>query len=200
MSLRDFYMERINLSNDPRFRASMRGSSCYNIVRQNGRTFVQFDNLSGDFDAEEIREIARVHGKLAVERDGELDLNDWHFEVPVEAQVCPCCRGEGKVTDPSIDAGGLTWEQVREFDSPSEWDEAMEGWEDYDEDAPPRRTGNLYLDGHFDVTCPECNGQNVVRSPDLKVLASPLREYVQRYEEGLDADLAERMAEFRMGC
>jgi len=91
MSLRDFYMERVNLSNG-RVRGRMEG--CYVIVRQNGRTFVEFDeDTHENMEEAEIREIARLHGKSIMERGEGIGLSDWRFDVPVVAQVCTCCNG-----------------------------------------------------------------------------------------------------------
>ena len=197
MSLRDFYMERLNLSNDPRFRASMRGSSCYTVVRERGDVAIQFDVDIYSFSEEEIREIARVHGKKAKfdETYETWDLEEgWVFRVPVATGVCPTCNGCGSVVNPAIDAGGLTPEEVAEYDDPED-----DYWYD-DEDDHYGRPRNAYLDGEYNISCPECKGENVVRVPVLSALAKPLREYVAQWEKDLDYDLALQMAEFRAGC
>lgn len=197
MSLRDFYMERMNLSNDPRFRAQMRGSSCY-AVKEVGpnsaiivMTYKEECGNDGTFDEDDLKVIADwcqrrgMNNKLVRVNEGteekpewSWDLDSWTFLVPVEVQVCGLCNGSGKTVDPRIDAGGLTCE-------------------DFDRDPEFRED---YFSGRYDITCPGCQGQNVVRHPDLGRLPKPLSDYIWTWEQNLDADLAERMAEFRFGC
>ena len=61
--------------------------------------------------------------------------------VAVTMVPCPVCQGRGSYVNPAIDAGGLTPEQLSEFD---------------DDDG-----GNSYLDGAFDQTCSACGGTGV---------------------------------------
>lgn len=57
-------------------------------------------------------------------------------------EVCPTCGGKGTHVNPSIDAHGITAE---------EWDR---DWSHEDREN--------YMSGMYDVTCYECNGNNVV--------------------------------------
>ena len=71
-----------------------------------------------------------------------------------EIIVCPRCGGRGVITNPSIypEGGGFTQ---------SEWAEL-----DYD-------SQDMYMDGAYDVRCPDCKGRNVVEVeihlPSIKV-------------------------------
>lgn len=58
-----------------------------------------------------------------------------------EFAVCPTCRGKGTHVNPSIDAHGITSEEMDDLG------------DDFRED---------YISGHYDVLCAECNGLRVV--------------------------------------
>ena len=60
-----------------------------------------------------------------------------------EIIVCPRCGGRGVITNPSIYPEGGCFTQ-------SEWAEL-----DYD-------SQDMYMDGAYDVRCPDCKGRNVV--------------------------------------
>ena len=76
-----------------------------------------------------------------------IDSNhDGIIECSIEYAVCDCCHGRGKVVNPSIDAGGLTAEAFEE-----------------DPDFYDR-----YMEGAYDVTCPECNGLRVVPKATIR--------------------------------
>jgi len=73
-----------------------------------------------------------------------------HYEVPIRFEVCPTCNGRGRLVNPSIDAGGV---------SPEELDDP-----DFRED---------YLAGMYDMTCPECGGRRVVaKITNEKIIAA----------------------------
>lgn len=64
-------------------------------------------------------------------------------EVATTKELCPACGGEGSVVDPAIDRHGLTHE-------------------DFDDD-PDFADG--YFSGRYDITCPVCEGEKIVRAP-----------------------------------
>lgn len=65
--------------------------------------------------------------------------HDGVFVVQTRFEVCDGCSGSGKVVDPSIDAGGLTRDDL---------------YDDYD-------FADDYFGGTYDVTCPDCRGKRV---------------------------------------
>ena len=97
------------------------------------------------------------------------------IEVKTRYTLCDCCRGSGKVVNPSIDAGGLTYEDF--YDDP-----------DFEHD---------YFSGRYDVTCPECDGLRVIAVPDFPAW---LQALIDDYDRSDAEYVAERAAELRMGC
>lgn len=70
------------------------------------------------------------------------------IELPAINIVCPLCSGKGKHVNPAIDGNGLSQE---DFDNDPDFAES-------------------YFSGVYDVTCYECNGNNVVSVVDEKRL------------------------------
>lgn len=66
--------------------------------------------------------------------------HDGVLEGETKFEVCETCRGSGTVVNPSIDASGLTAE-------------------DFAEDLEFHES---YMQGHYDICCPECHGEKVV--------------------------------------
>lgn len=100
------------------------------------------------------------------------------LELPTRWEVCPTCDGRGSHVNPSIDAGGITAEEMHE-----------------DPDF-----ADSYFRGAYDVKCYQCGGRTTVPAVDWDAL-SP--EHRAAYEKQLDDDAAyeaERLAEIRMGC
>ena len=56
-------------------------------------------------------------------------------------EICPLCRGKGRVVNPNIDASGVD----------------LHGWRDEDPDFVKD-----YLSGAYDITCPQCLGRTTV--------------------------------------
>lgn len=99
-------------------------------------------------------------------------------ELPWTWEVCPTCNGAGKHVNPSIDAGGLTGEDL----------------------AQDPDFADAYFDGRFDQTCSQCGGRSTVPAVDWDRL-TPLQEAAYTTQLDADADYhAERMAEIRAGC
>ena len=97
---------------------------------------------------------------------------------PYVWEICGVCSGEGKVVNPSIDAGGINPEVFA--DDP-----------DFYED---------YMSGRFDIPCNYCGGSGKVKVLDVDKLSDEERE---DYYADLEAERsfeAERLAEIRAGC
>lgn len=113
--------------------------------------------------------------------NGEADASgltaDALLENPVIAvglEICPTCQGRGSHVNPSIDAHGISGEEMSEDPDFAE----------------------AYFNGAFDVTCAECHGESVVPVPeDVNVLNA-----IQAIEEGDSESMAEMEAERRMGA
>lgn len=163
MSNRQFFEERRNLSNDPRYRASQR------------RTVVTVEKAGRDRSIIVVDECI-LEGLID---DGHVpEGHDGRFEVATHNEVCGVCNGSGTCVNPSIDAGGLSRE---DFEDDPDFEEA-------------------YFEGAYDITCPECKGQRVVPVVDADAARPWLAAAIADAEEDADADLAERMAEFRAGA
>jgi DnaJ-class molecular chaperone len=111
------------------------------------------------------------------------DGDDFTFDLPCKKEVCPRCGGTGS-HDPEAFSNGFTQ---------SEFNEVFE-------DAESRED---YFRGVYDVSCEECNGNNVIDAPnreefDLKDLAN-----YTLWQDQLNFDYQckmEEAAERRMGC
>ena len=147
-------MEELNYYRDPRVSA-----------KRDGRWF-------DDFDSRGMRCLVTVW------KDDE-EVCGW---IPVHFEVCSLCQGRGKHTNPSIDAGGLSYE-------------------DFDRDPDFERD---YRRGVHDVPCYECSGNRVVPAPNHDDFLSPeeveLVQLLREKQEDEAAHAAEVAAEMRWGC
>lgn len=107
-------------------------------------------------------------GLLPADHDGVL-------EVRTRFEVCDQCQGSGTMVNPSIDAGGLTRDDL--YDDP-----------DFAAD---------YFGGRFDVQCSRCKGKRV---ESVMVFPEELEKAVRAWEDSLWADAAEAAAERAMGA
>lgn len=98
-------------------------------------------------------------------------------ELPWRYEVCPVCHGNGTHVNPSIDAGGL-------------------GWDDMDD--PDFRDD--YMSGVYDVLCYGCKGERVVPTVDTDRCDPEILKGYQEEQEALAEDEAIRAAERRMGA
>jgi hypothetical protein len=106
------------------------------------------------------------------------DLGD-EVSLPTKKEVCWRCRGEGTHVNENIDGNGITSEEMDELG------------DDFLED---------YLGGKYDVTCYECDGQNVVDVVDEDRCTPELLAVYRRYVEDEADYRAECAAERRMGA
>ncbi len=81
--------------------------------------------------------------------------------LSAEYTVCPTCKGQGKVVNPSIDEHGITQE-------------------DFDQDPDFREE---YCRGAYDIRCPQCSGNNVVLVPDRKNNKAIVAKYKKLLQE-----------------
>lgn len=86
--------------------------------------------------------------------DGGVYLDAVDVTVAITMCTCPVCDGRGTYVNPAIDAGGLTDEDLREFDDD-------DGGYEEDDDGNVVRWGNSYLDGAYDRVCNACGGEKV---------------------------------------
>ena len=107
-----------------------------------------------------------------------LTIDDEEIKLPAKYEVCPCCDGEGSVTNPSI--GAITGEEWHRDWSPDEQDD--------------------YLQGVYDVPCGECKGNRVVAVLARDAVdAETLKAYDQAQREIAETYAIER-AERAMGA
>lgn len=99
------------------------------------------------------------------------------YRVPAIYEVCGTCDGKGAHVNPSIDAHGISPEELS--------------------DDPDFR--EAYFAGHYDVRCVECNGRRVVPVPDETRMDPWLVKTVRDFRESFWADQAEQEHERRMG-
>lgn len=106
----------------------------------------------GEFD--KFHNVSTTYGLAQVRvYDDETD-EEKMVTVAITMCDCPVCYGRGTYVNPAIDAGGLTPEQLREFDDD-------DGYYEEDDDGNVISYGNSYLDGAYDQVCSACGGQKV---------------------------------------
>jgi DnaJ-class molecular chaperone len=107
------------------------------------------------------------------EKKVTIEVQGLVSKVPFQWKRCDTCRGDGTVTNPAIDAGGIS-EQEMHRKGP--------------------RFREQYFSGAYDQECPECKGRRVV--PDLKPSNEAQEEVVRALHETLqeatDTDAARR--------
>lgn len=114
-------------------------------------------------------------GKEKKRRDRYVTINPGEKKVTIEVQGlvskvpfqwkrCDTCRGDGTVTNPSIDAGGISEREMQRR-------------------GP--RFREEYFGGAYDRQCPECKGRRVV--PDLQPSNEAQKDVVRALHETLQA-------------
>lgn len=100
---------------------------------------------------------SEVHGTIALDRiTGD--------SVDIEFHVCPTCKGAGSYVNPSIDAGGITTQDMHEL-----------GEEFFDD----------YRSGKYNIQCAHCNGKRVVPVPTDPEILRDIKEFEE--EEAMNA-------------
>lgn len=129
---------------------------------------------------ERIEEMHKVPGfkDWQVREDGNvLWIMDHKAGVwkPFETEwkICPTCRGNGTIVNPSIDGNGLSRE---DFDEDPDFEEA-------------------YFRGDYDISCPDCEGGKYRWTSDPEGL-----RLLEGHASFNSQCRAERDAERRMGC
>ena len=100
------------------------------------------------------------------------------YTPPSAWDLCPMCQGDGTVVNPSIDSNGLTYSDFG--DDPDFCDD--------------------YMEGRYDITCPECRGRTTVRAIDWDSVPEGVRKEFFDWKQAESDSYAERLAEIRMGC
>lgn len=150
-------IDNYNYWNDSRVRASMI-SDPFTILESSGRTAkISIYTFLVDPEMED--------------EDGETIL-----EVLTRYEVCGMCEGHATVVNPSIDAGGLTHEDM--YERGPEFEEE-------------------YFSGAYDIQCPKCKGIRVV--PHLQ-FSKEIQSRVDEWYQDQHDDAATVAAERRMGA
>ncbi len=99
-------------------------------------------------------------------------------ELPWRWDVCPLCDGKGSHVNPSIDAGGLSGDDLAEDPDFAE----------------------AYFSGRYDQPCNQCKGRSTVPVLDER-RCTPEELEAWEIDAQADADIrAEHLAELRFGC
>lgn len=107
------------------------------------------------------------------------DENDEPLKWPAVWEICSRCHGEGTHVNPSIDGNGIAAEEF------AQWDEADQ---------------RMYLEGGYDVTCHECNGEGKVLEIDEdKLTAGEMNQLDDLRREQWEADAADRSERIAFG-
>lgn len=107
--------------------------------------------------------------------EGWID-DEWRFCYPVRFgsyEVCPHCRGEGTVVDPSVDCSGISFD-----------------------DHDPHFQDD-YMSGAFRITCTRCDGLRVVRPI---ILDEKITRWINELRRELMEDYREYRSEAMYGC
>ena len=92
----------------------------------------------------------------------EATDTETEIDLPLRWEVCPVCEGRGEHVNPSIDAGGLSAEDLSD--------------PDFRED---------YMNGVFNIPCNHCGGRTTVQVVD-RDRCDP--EHLKAYDEQQRAD------------
>jgi len=100
------------------------------------------------------------------------------YVIPLVYRVCDVCEGKGSHVNPSIDANGLSAEDLRE-------------WDDEDRER--------YFSGGYDITCRGCGGKRVKLCPN-PAKGSPEEKWLDEWQRDEADYQAICRAERRMGA
>lgn len=96
-------------------------------------------------------------------KDGEWVSEMAYMTVPAKNQMCDCCGGEGKVDNPAFDNG------ITQSDREEMGEESFQN----------------YMDGMYDVSCPECKGAKIVLVPDVDDCTFAQKRFLVGYRNDL---------------
>jgi len=107
----------------------------------------------------------------------EVAREEFGSTIPMRKEVCPSCHGNGSYVNPNIDSHGIG---VDEFYEDPDFEES-------------------YLAGHYDMTCEECEGTNVIDVVNKDFATPEMVKFVADWYTDYYESLAEQEAEMRMG-
>jgi len=149
-------MDDYNYFNDSRTIAGMAGPSRFRVA--GGGVTVKFEaDLLDCLDEDDAKDRVLI-AALVKALDGKDEVT---LTLPSKFEVCGECQGKGSHVNPSIDAGGLTREDL---------------YEDPD-------FAEAYFGGVYDVTCYTCGGERVTPEVDRKALPAGVLALVELAEE-----------------
>ena len=99
------------------------------------------------------------------------------YIITTTNKLCHMCGGDGTVVNPSIDAGGLTSDDFAE--DPDFYDD--------------------YRSRVYDISCPECKGNKVIKDPNMKDLPKHVIKIIEECEADAYDDARTRAAELAYG-
>lgn len=105
--------------------------------------------------------------------------------------ICSCCNGHGKVDNPAF-SNGFTAEEWNDPDFADDYD-----------DADGKTSRDRYLEGFYDVHCPECKGSGKLLVPIVAMLTFAEKRYFAglRRDARIKAEIdRESRMERMMGC
>lgn len=144
---------------------------------------IQQQNFHTDSRVQARDRAKRFKERVNLKEDEKIALvsaDGLEIEVPFDWTVCSLCEGDGTVTDPNVDAGGISAREMARRD-------------------PEFRRS--YERGDHDISCPLCEGRRV--EPDLSPKTEDQQDVVDALRDRLQAareiDQARR-AERAMGA
>jgi len=144
------------------------------VFEKKRTAYVEYNKLFNKARDENLDRICEeLEIKQFIDRDGRE--HSFCVHLPTKFEVCGQCSGSGKVVNPQVDAGGLTYEDLHE-----------------DPDFEER-----YFSGAYDITCPSCGGDRVEAIPQFPVWLQKLIE--ERDQDEWDY-IRESCAERAMGA
>jgi hypothetical protein len=143
----------------------------------------------GEFD--KFHNVSTTYG-LAQVRVYDDEGEEQVLTVFITMCECPVCDGRGTYVNPAIDAGGLTPDQLRDFDD-------EDGYYEEDDDGNVISYGNSYLDGAYDQVCEACGGEKLYPEIDREKTPPEVLALIDAQQERDDYESSVRRAEMGWG-
>ena len=174
-------LESLNYFNDRRVIAGLNSRVIISAVARRSVVIIN-PNAITHVERSEWPTALKEALEYALERSEESrfdhsDLPDISLSLPCENALCPTCDGEGKVVNPSIDAGGI------DFDGDDDFAAA-------------------YFNGAYDMRCPDCKGEKVVgqvKRQSLDVKQKALVTFLDNAQAHNEREAYERANELAWG-